>query len=111
MFRKVTINDVTLLGRVGADPQKRGSTEHPVVVFSLATHTNYKYETGEYMQRTDWHKICVFKPNLRDTVYDYLKKGQRVMVNGRLSYSEYKDEGGNTHPSTAIIADDVIFFQ
>ncbi|XP_011345446.1 single-stranded DNA-binding protein, mitochondrial [Ooceraea biroi] len=106
-----TINDVTLLGRVGADPQKRGSTEHPVVVFSLATHTNYKYETGEYMQRTDWHKICVFKPNLRDTVYDYLKKGQRVMVNGRLSYSEYKDEGGNTHPSTAIIADDVIFFQ
>jgi len=35
-----------LLGRVGADPQKRGSAEHPVVIFSLATHTNYKYETG-----------------------------------------------------------------
>lgn len=40
------VNNVTLLGRVGADPQKRGSTEHPVVIFSLATHTNYKYETG-----------------------------------------------------------------
>lgn len=37
-----------LLGRVGSDPQKRGSTEHPVVIFSLATHTNYKYETGMY---------------------------------------------------------------
>lgn len=40
------VNNVTLLGRVGADPQKRGTTEHPLVIFSLATHTNYKYETG-----------------------------------------------------------------
>ncbi|XP_029177297.1 single-stranded DNA-binding protein, mitochondrial [Nylanderia fulva] len=106
-----TVNNVTLLGRVGAEPQKRGSTEHPVVIFSIATHTNYKYETGDFMQRTDWHKICVFKPNLRDAVYNYLRKGQRVMVNGRISYSEFKDEEGNSRPSTAIIADDVIFFQ
>lgn len=42
----VAVNNVTLLGRVGAEPQKRGSTEHPVVIFSVATHTNYKYETG-----------------------------------------------------------------
>ncbi|XP_025268816.1 single-stranded DNA-binding protein, mitochondrial isoform X2 [Camponotus floridanus] len=106
-----SINNVTLLGRVGADPQKRGSSEHPVIIFSLATHTNYKYETGNYMQKTEWHKVCVFKPNLRDAVYSYLKKGQRVMVNGRISYSEFKDEEGNPRPSTAIIADDVIFFQ
>ncbi|XP_014477602.1 PREDICTED: single-stranded DNA-binding protein, mitochondrial [Dinoponera quadriceps] len=106
-----SVNSVTLLGRVGANPQKRGTTEHPVVIFSLATHTNYKYETGDFMQRTDWHKVCVFKPNLRDAVYQFLKKGQRVMVNGRLSYSEFKDDEGNSRPSTAIIADDVIFFQ
>ncbi|KAL6432448.1 hypothetical protein ACFW04_006795 [Cataglyphis niger] len=106
-----TVNNVTLLGRVGAEPQKRGSTEHPVVIFSLATHTNYKYETGDFMQRTEWHKVCVFKPNLRDAVYNYLRKGQRVMINGRISYSEFKDEEGNSRPSTAIIADDVIFFQ
>lgn len=66
---------------------------------------------GDFIQRTDWHKICVFKPNLRDAIYNYLKKGQRVMVNGRISYSEFKDENGNLHPSTAIIADEVIFFQ
>lgn len=40
------MNQVCLLGRVGGDPQKRGSEEHPVVVFSLATHTNYKYDGG-----------------------------------------------------------------
>ncbi|XP_012265083.1 single-stranded DNA-binding protein, mitochondrial [Athalia rosae] len=106
-----SLNQVTLLGRVGTDPQKRGTVDHPLVMFSLATHTNYKYESGEYMQRTDWHRICVFKPILRDTVYTYLKKGARVLVSGRLNYSEIKDDAGNIKPSTSIIAEDVIFFQ
>ncbi|XP_069682553.1 single-stranded DNA-binding protein, mitochondrial isoform X5 [Periplaneta americana] len=106
-----SLNEVTLLGRVGGEPQKRGTEEHPVVIFSLATHTNYKYDTGEFVQRTDWHRICVFKPSLRDTVYTYLKKGQRVYVSGRLTYGEVKDEEGNPRTTTAIVADDVIFFQ
>nr|CAD7455718.1 unnamed protein product [Timema tahoe] len=105
------LNEVTLLGRVGGEPQKRGTEEHPVVIFSLATHTNYKYDTGEFMQRTDWHRVCIFKPSLRDTVYNYLKKGQRVYVAGRLTYGEVKDEAGNPRPTTAVVADDVIFFQ
>ncbi|KAJ8675584.1 hypothetical protein QAD02_011370 [Eretmocerus hayati] len=106
-----SINQVMLLGRVGADPQKRGNEEHPVVVFSLATHLNYKYDGGDVMQKTDWHRVCVFKPTLRENVYNYLRKGQRVMVNGRLSYGELKDEDGNVRNSTSIIADDVVFFQ
>ncbi|KAI4488278.1 hypothetical protein M0804_005126 [Polistes exclamans] len=106
-----TINQVTLLGRVGGNPQERGTEKHPVVVFSLATHLNYKYESGEYMQKTDWHRICVFKPYLRESVSNHLKKGQRILVNGRLSYGEFKDEEGNMRPTTAIIADEVIFFQ
>lgn len=63
------------------------------------------------MQRTDWHKVCVFKPNLRDTVYKYLKKGQRAMVNGRISYNEFKGVDGNVSSSTSIIADDIIFLK
>jgi len=66
---------------------------------------------GDFTQKTQWHKISVFKPNLRDAVYNYLKKGQRVMVNGRLNYSEYKDDEGNFRTNVSIIADDVIFFQ
>ncbi|KAI4487741.1 hypothetical protein M0802_011887 [Mischocyttarus mexicanus] len=106
-----SVNHVTLLGRVGGNPQERGTTQHPVVIFSLATHLNYKYESGEYMQKTDWHRICIFKPYLRDVVSNHLKKGQRVLVNGRLSYGEFKDDEGNMKQTTAIIADDVIFFQ
>lgn len=66
---------------------------------------------GDFMQRTDWHRICVFKPHLRESVSTYLKKGQRVLVVGKISYGEFKDEQGITKPSTAVIADDVIFFQ
>ncbi|CAH1709730.1 single-stranded DNA-binding protein, mitochondrial [Aphis gossypii] len=105
-----TINKVTLLGRVGADPQKRGTEEHPVVVFSLATHQNYINNNEESTQKTDWHRIVVFRPGLRDTVYNYLQKGQRVHISGRLIYGELKDESGTTRTTTSIAADDIIFF-
>ncbi|KAL0839657.1 hypothetical protein ABMA28_016323 [Loxostege sticticalis] len=106
-----TINQVTLLGRVGADPQKRGSEEHPVINFPLATHFHYKYESGDILHRTDWHRVSIFKPGLRDTVYKYLKKGQRVYVTGKLSYGEVKLDDGQVRTASTVVADDVIFFQ
>lgn len=50
---------VTLLGRVGGEPQKRGTEEHPVVIFSLATHTNYKYDTGKVLYCTLCFVSCI----------------------------------------------------
>ncbi|CAG9858642.1 unnamed protein product [Phyllotreta striolata] len=105
-----TINSVQLLGRVGADPQQKGSDERPVVVFSMATHTNYRYESGEFMQRTEWHKIICFKPGLRDSILNYLKKGQRVLVTGRISYGEIKNDDGTSKTTTSIAAEDIVFF-
>ncbi|EAT48883.1 AAEL000147-PA [Aedes aegypti] len=106
-----TVNSVTLLGRVGADPQKRGNDAHPVVTFSLATHSNYRYESGDWMQKTDWHRVVVFKPALRDAVMSYLRKGQRTMISGKITYGEITDQEGKQRPTTSIIADDVIFLQ
>uniref|UniRef100_A0A1L8DWM5 Putative single-stranded dna-binding protein n=1 Tax=Nyssomyia neivai TaxID=330878 RepID=A0A1L8DWM5_9DIPT len=104
-----TVNNVTLLGRVGVEPQMRGSEDHPVVTFSLATHENYKYESGDWSQKTDWHRIVVFKPNLRESVMSYLRRGQRAMVQGKISYGEITDQEGKQRVSTSIIADEVIF--
>lgn len=64
----------------------------------------------ENTQKTDWHRIVVFRPGLRDTVYNYLQKGQRVHISGRIMYGELKDESGNIRTTTSICADDVIFF-
>lgn len=106
-----SINQVLLLGRVGAAPEKRGTEEHPVVTFSVATHNNYR--KGEDMiQQTDWHRIAVFKPFLRESVYRYLNRGQRVMVQGRIGYLERRDPENNQliMKTATIVADDVIFF-
>ncbi|XP_015926644.2 single-stranded DNA-binding protein, mitochondrial isoform X1 [Parasteatoda tepidariorum] len=104
-----SINHVTLLGRVGTNPQARGSEAKPVVIFTLATNTNYKYDSGEFQQKTDWHRITVFKPHLRDTVMEYLRKGTRVYVEGRILYGEFSDTSGVIHYTTTIVANDVIF--
>ncbi|XP_065159964.1 single-stranded DNA-binding protein, mitochondrial [Atheta coriaria] len=105
-----TLNTVQLLGRVGADPQRKGSDAHPVAIFSLATHSNYRYESGEFLQRTEWHRVICFKPGLRETILNYLKKGQRVHVTGKLTYGEIKGDDGKQKTTTAIAADDIIFF-
>ena len=111
IFFKTAINNVQILGRVGAHPQKRGNDEHPVVVFSLATNSSYRYETGDVSQKTEWHRVCVFKPTLRDMILNYMKKGNRVLVNGRLMYGSFTGEDGSLKNSTSIVADDIIFFQ
>ena len=70
------LNQVTLLGRVGVDPQLKGTAAHPVVTLSLATNTVIRSgDSADVRQRTEWHRISVFKPNLRDTVCSFVKKG------------------------------------
>nr|CAG4642984.1 EOG090X0O5J [Evadne anonyx] len=109
--REKTINSVTLLGRLGSAPQKRGTEAHPVVVMSLATHINMTNSQGEVNQKTEWHRICVFKPHLRETAFNYAAKGNRVMVQGRLLYGEVTDSNGGTQNTVSIVADDIIYFK
>nr|CAG4644525.1 EOG090X0O5J [Lepidurus arcticus] len=106
-----TVNQITLLGRVGSTPTKRGSSEHPVVVFSLATQSNYQYSSGDVSQKAEWHRICVFKPYLRETAFKYVTKGQRVLVMGRLIYGDVKDNEGNSRQVASIVADDIVSFR
>lgn len=103
-----SINQVTLLGRVGTDPQIRGSETNPVLIFTLATNSNYKYGS-EVRQKTEWHRISVFREHLRISLNQYLKKGSRVFVQGKLMYGEIKDSTGVNHVTTTIVADDVVF--
>lgn len=71
----------------------------------------HRTDKGDWIQRVDWHKIAVFKPQLRETALNYVTKGQRVLVNGTVSYGEVKDSEGVSRPVTSIIADEIICFQ
>lgn len=67
-------------------------------------------ENGDWAQRTDWHQVAVFRPDLRENVKNYLTKGQRILLFGRISYGEIRDKEGNLRTTTSIIAEDVTFF-
>lgn len=95
-----SLNRVTLLGRVGSDAQLRGTLDHPVVIFNMATSTPSK---------TDWHRISVFKPGLRELTENYVKSGIRLMVEGKISYGHIIDRNGSSVPTTSIIAEEIIF--
>lgn len=79
-------------------------------LFYFSNYYHYYLMILESTQKTDWHRVVVFRPGLRDTVYNYLQKGQRIHVSGRLIYGEVKDESGNSRTTTSIAADDIIFF-
>merc|ERR1712059_79259 len=96
------INSITLLGRVGGDPQIRGTEEKPITTFSLATNTTWKAEStapgdSEWTHRTDWH--------------NYVTKGARIHVTGRIIYGEVTDKTGVKRHTTSIAAEDIIYVE
>ena len=99
------------MGRVGGDPVERGDFDKPFVTFSLATKENYRTkDSDDWMQKTSWHNVTVFKPNLVETVSNYVIKGSRVLVQGKLDYRTYEDENNpeKKHKFTSIIANDLV---
>uniref|UniRef100_A0A672P4S9 Single-stranded DNA binding protein 1 n=1 Tax=Sinocyclocheilus grahami TaxID=75366 RepID=A0A672P4S9_SINGR len=106
-----SINRVQLLGRVGQDPVMRQlEGRNPVTIFSMATNEMWRSgegeptNTGDVSQKTTWHRISVFKPGLRDVAYQYVKKGSRILVEGKLDYGEYMDKNNVRRQATTIIA-------
>ena len=95
----MNVNKVHLVGRVGGDPQTR-ETSRGETMANLSLATNSGYGDNE---KTDWHRVTFFG-KLADTVREYVKKGQELYVEGRISYSKYTDKSGVEKYSTDIIA-------
>ncbi|XP_068611429.1 single-stranded DNA-binding protein, mitochondrial [Brachionichthys hirsutus] len=111
-----SINRVQILGRVGQDPVMRQMDgRNPVTIFSVATNEMWRTgevepnTPGEVSQKTTWHRVSVFKPGLRDVAYQYIKKGTRILVDGKLDYGEYVDKNQVRRQATTIIADNIVF--
>ena len=95
----MNVNKVILVGRAGRDPEARETGKGEAVAnISLATNSGY----GDN-EKTDWHRVTFFG-NLANTVIDYVKKGQELYVEGRISYSKYTGKDGVEKYSTSIIA-------
>jgi single-strand DNA-binding protein len=100
------LNKVTLIGRLGSDPEVRYMpTGSAVTNVSLATSGRWKDKnTGERREETEWHRI-VFFSKLAEIAGEYLKKGSQVYVEGRIQTNKWQDKEGKERYTTEIIAD------
>ena len=97
------INIVILTGRLGADPEVKETTQGSKFAnLSLATNERYKDKSGEMKEKTQWHKVTVFNPNLAESIGKYMKKGDVINVNGQVEYRSY-DNNGETKYVTEIV--------
>lgn len=97
------INKVILLGRVGSDPEVKISTrEEKFAGFSLATSERFKNKSGEWQEKTQWHRIVCWDPNIAKTIETYVKKGTTLYIEGQIETRQY-DQNGETKYTTEII--------
>ena len=88
-----SLNKVMLIGNVGNDPDVRTtSSGTPMAKMSLATTRTWKDGSGEQKEKTEWHRLTVWG-KLVDVVERYVKKGDRLYVEGRIEYSESESDG------------------
>jgi single-strand DNA-binding protein len=99
------VNKVILIGNLGRDPEVRYMPNGQAVAnVTIATSEAWKDKnTGEQQERTEWHRVVFFR-RLAEIAGEYLKKGSKVYIEGRLQTDKY-DKDGQTHYTTKIIAD------
>lgn len=103
-----SLNKVTLIGNTGGDPDVRTTTSGSrVAKLSLATSRSFQDRSGQQQERTQWHRLTFFG-RLVDIVEQWVKKGDRLYIEGRLDYSQTQDEHGGTRYWTDIIVNEMI---
>lgn len=103
-----SLNKTTLIGNVGADPEVKttaGGTK--LAKLSLATSRTFKDRSGNQTEKTEWHRVT-FWDRMAEIVEQYVHKGDRLYIEGRLEYSKTDDGQGGERYWTDIIAQELI---
>ncbi len=99
------VNKVILIGNLGKDPELRYTPSGvPVATFTLATTEEWRDKnTGEKQEHTEWHRIVAWR-RLGEICGEYLHKGSKVYIEGKLRTRAWEDKDGNTRYTTEIVA-------
>jgi single-strand DNA-binding protein len=102
------VNKVILIGNLGQDPEVKYMPNGGAVTnVTVATSESWKDKnTGEQKENTEWHRVVFFR-RLAEIAGEYLKKGSKVYIEGRLQTRKWQDQQGNDRYTTEIIANDM----
>ncbi|XUU61851.1 single-stranded DNA-binding protein [Erythrobacter sp. HA6-11] len=100
-----SLNKVMLIGNLGADPEVRSfQNGGKVCNLRIATSETWKdRNTGERQERTEWHTVAIFSEGLINVCENYLKKGSKVFIEGKLQTRKWQDQSGNDRYSTEVV--------
>ena len=100
-----SINKVILVGNLGADPRVTNTQSGTKIVnFNLATSDRWRDKaSGELKERTEWHRVVIFNPQLADTAERYLRKGSKVYIEGQLQTRRWEDNSGQEKFTTEVV--------
>lgn len=103
------VNKVIIIGRLGADPEVRYTTNGGAVAnFTLATNESWTDKSGQKQERTEWHRVVAWG-KLGELCGQYLAKGRQAYVEGRLQTRDWNDKDGNKRYTTEVIAQNIQF--
>ena len=100
-----SVNKVILIGNLGQDPEVRQfQNGGSVCNLSIATSENWKDKnTGERREKTEWHRVAIFSEGLVRIAQQYLKKGSKVYIEGKLQTRKWQDHNGQDKYSTEVV--------
>ena len=101
----MSVNKVILIGNLGRDPEVREfQNGNKVANFAVATSERWKdKQTGERKERTEWVQVAIFNEGLVRVAEQYLRKGSKVYIEGKLETRKWQDQSGNDRYSTEIV--------
>jgi len=100
-----SVNKALIIGNLGQDPEiKYTQSGSPVANLSVATSERWKDKnTGEQKEQTEWHRVVVFG-RLAEIAEQYLKKGSKVFIEGKIQTRDWEDADGNKKYTTEVVA-------
>ena len=100
-----SLNQVQLIGNLGADPEIRSTQDGSKVAnFTLATSEAWKDKTtGEKKEKTEWHRVTVWGDGLVGVIEQYVSKGSKVYISGKLQTRKWTDQDGEDRYTTEVV--------
>ena len=97
------VNKVILIGNLGQDPEiKYMQNGKAVANFSIATSESWKDQSGQKQERTEWHRLVAYD-KLAEIIGEYVKKGSKIYVEGKLQTRKWQDQSGVDKYTTEVV--------